>query len=88
MLNFKTKAEFIAAAQRLKTCTEWTAEDRLLLIAVLANVALQDMFRDGKEYGALGTPNMTAILHAIHETPETLNGPMSDITGIVDRLKP
>lgn len=87
MLNFKTKAEFIAAAQRLKTCKEWTAEDRLLLIAVLANVSLQDTYA-GKPYGEIGSPNMTAILHAIVETPETLNGPMSNITGIVDRLKP
>jgi len=84
MKNYPTYAEFFAAAQRLKTCTLWTDEDRLLLIAILANVSLQDMYK-GKQYGEMGSPNMTSILHAIVESAEDIT--KSDVSRIIDRLK-
>lgn len=84
MKKYPTYKEFFDAAQRLKTCTLWTDEDRLLLIAVLANVSLQDTLR-GRQYGEVGSPNMTSILHAIVESAEDIT--RSDVSRIIDRLK-
>ena len=50
---------------------QWTPEERVNIVTVLL-LAIQDDIYKGT-YSKLGRPNITSVLHVLHESAETLN---------------
>ena len=50
---------------------QWTYEERVAVVTVLL-LAIQDDIYKGA-YSKLGRPNITSVLHVLHENAETLN---------------
>ena len=51
---------------------QWTHEERVSVATVLLLAIQDDIYKE--KYGKLGRPNITSVLHVLHEDAETLNG--------------
>ena len=60
---------------------EWTAEDRLRVVAAALPMLLEDI-QAGK-YGRPGHPNITSLQHITHESALVLEGSRKDLEVLV-----
>ena len=48
----------------------WTCEERIRIVSILLKDIQTDIYANC--YSAVGRPNITSVLHILHDPPETL----------------
>jgi hypothetical protein len=61
--------------------TEWTLEERIAVASALLSIIQSDIYAGN--YGKIGRPNITSVLHVLHEAPGTLNEHRSGLVSIL-----
>jgi len=64
------------------TPREWTPEERISAASKLLGIIQSDI--PGGRYGFPGRPNVTSVLHVLHEAPEVLNQNLDSLEKILE----